>query len=91
MFDATEDEVRALVIGKDGALYAAALSAAAVSDAAVVASSRDVDDSGERSERQDQCAARPVAGAPRSTASCRTVSRPRYGRRRSRSSYALQA
>ena len=32
VFDATEDEVRALAIGPDGALYAAALSASAVSE-----------------------------------------------------------
>ena len=51
VFDATEDEVRALVIGKDGALYAAALSAAAVS--APSSSSRDDDDSDDHSDRPE--------------------------------------
>jgi sugar lactone lactonase YvrE len=32
VFDAAEDEVRALALGSDGALYAAALTAAAVSE-----------------------------------------------------------
>jgi hypothetical protein len=59
VFDATEDEVRALVIGKDGALYAAALSAAAVSTPPSSSSSRDEDDSDERSERPE-----PVRSAP---------------------------
>jgi hypothetical protein len=51
-FDATEDEIRALAIGQDGALYAAALSSSAVSE-----------DEGDSNDDEPQPVKAAVAGA----------------------------